>query len=195
MGPASHQTMRLSRGKHRSPEDGACVMELASMLAGEDFGDHPTSVCPVIGSFLRSYNDAIDDDRRQDLYTYASAVVGSRGSSELQNARADRLVAWIAAQRRRRWTRFGLSTRLRALAPRPLDDMLGPHAVRAMRRLDDRAHAEALALIDDLLAIGAERRAGAVVPSTGRGAIIAPSREADRLAGSARSARSAQRPV
>ena len=49
------------------------------MLAGEPFSDHPHSVCPVIGSFLRAYNDRIDDRRRQDLYAYAAAVVGSRG--------------------------------------------------------------------------------------------------------------------
>ena len=31
------------------------------MLAGEPFNDRPQSVCPVIGSFLRAYNDRIDD--------------------------------------------------------------------------------------------------------------------------------------
>ena len=67
MSPATHQTIKLSKGKHSSPESGACVMELASMLAGEQFTDHPWSVCPVVGSFLRAYNDAIDDDRRQDV--------------------------------------------------------------------------------------------------------------------------------
>ena len=36
------------------------------MLAGEPFSDQPASVCPVIGSFLRAYNDSIDDGRRQD---------------------------------------------------------------------------------------------------------------------------------
>ena len=51
----SYQTIKLSTGKHSSPEAGACVMELASMLAGEPFSDHPESVCPVIGSFLRAY--------------------------------------------------------------------------------------------------------------------------------------------
>ncbi|MBV9806078.1 MAG: hypothetical protein JO286_02790, partial [Solirubrobacterales bacterium] len=54
MSPVSYQTIKLSKGKHTSPEDGACVMELASMLSGEPFTDHPASVCPVIGSFLRS---------------------------------------------------------------------------------------------------------------------------------------------
>ncbi len=33
----NYQTVKLSRGKHSSPEYGACVMELASMLAGEPF--------------------------------------------------------------------------------------------------------------------------------------------------------------
>ena len=83
----SHQTVRLSVGKHRSPEDGACVMELASMLAGEPFSDHPSSVCPVIGSFMRAYNDSVDDEHRQDLYAYASAIVGSRAGDEVERAR------------------------------------------------------------------------------------------------------------
>src|SRR2546421_4590903 len=94
MSPVSYQTIKLSKGKHSSPEDGACVMELASMLAGEPFTDHPASVCPVIGSFLRSYNDSIDERRRQSLYDYASKVVGSRSSRRAQEARAERLTEW-----------------------------------------------------------------------------------------------------
>ena len=73
MAPISYQTITLSRGKHVSPEDGACAMELASMLAGEPFNDHPQSVCPVIGSFLRAYNDRIDDTDRLPLATLWSA--------------------------------------------------------------------------------------------------------------------------
>ena len=90
MAQVSYQTITLSKGKHDSPQDGACVMELASMLAGEPFSDHPRSVCPVIGSFLRAYNDQIDDGRRQDLYGYAAKVVGSRASQDVQHARAER---------------------------------------------------------------------------------------------------------
>ena len=77
MAQRSYQTLTLSKGKHDSPEDGACVMELASMLAGEPFSDHPESVCPVIGSFLRAYNDRIDDARRQDLYASAAAAAAA----------------------------------------------------------------------------------------------------------------------
>ena len=41
MPQVSHQTIRLAKGKHQSAEQGACVMELASMLACEPFTDHP----------------------------------------------------------------------------------------------------------------------------------------------------------
>src|SRR5207237_10059017 len=96
LSPVTHQTVRLSKGKHSSPEEGACVMELASMLAGEPFSDHPASACPVIGSFLRAYNDSVDDRRRQDMYAYAARVVGSRTGAEVQRARAERLLEWAS---------------------------------------------------------------------------------------------------
>jgi hypothetical protein len=64
-------------------------MELASMLAGEDFTDHPQAACPVIGAFLRAYNDCIDDAERQDLYAYAAKVVGTRSTFEVECPRAE----------------------------------------------------------------------------------------------------------
>ena len=86
----SHQTVRLRRGKHASPEKGVCVMELASMLAGEPFSDRPQAVCPVIGAYLRSYNDVVDDERRQDLYRYAvrGDRVGRSGRAPPPSGRA-----------------------------------------------------------------------------------------------------------
>src|SRR4051812_49691295 len=89
----SHQTVRLRRGKHASPEKGVCVMELASMLAGEPFSDRPQAVCPVIGAYLRSYNDVVDDERRQDLYRYASEAIGSAGAAPLRRPRPLPLLA------------------------------------------------------------------------------------------------------
>src|SRR2546421_11316243 len=85
---ASHQTIKLSAGRHRGPADGACVMELASMLAGEPFGDHPPSVCPVIAGFLRSYNDHVEERRRQDLYAYVARAVGTRADAATERERA-----------------------------------------------------------------------------------------------------------
>ena len=156
MSPVSYQTIKLSKGKHSGPEDGACVMELASMLAGEPFTDHPVSVCPVIGSFLRAYNDSIDDGRRQALYAYASRVVGSRGPQRTQQARADRLARWADEMYRARPARFRLSSPLRALGHlrKPPVDAIGTYAVHSVRSHTDQTHAAVLALIDELLAIG-----------------------------------------
>jgi hypothetical protein len=38
------------------------------MLAHEPFSDRADSVSSTIGAFLRTYNDGLDDVRRQDLY-------------------------------------------------------------------------------------------------------------------------------
>ena len=153
--PVSYQTIKLSRGKHSSPQDGACVMELASMLAGEPFSDNPKSVCPTIGSFLRAYNDALDDDRRQDLYAYAAKVVGSAGSAELRRARTDRLEEWGADMLRRRFRRLIRPTGMGLLARfwKPTIVRTGGCAVRAISKPSDETHAAVLTLIDELLEI------------------------------------------
>ena len=160
MSPVSYQTIKLSKGKHSSADDGACVMELASMLAGEQFTDHPASVCPVIGSFLRAYNDSIDDPRRQDLYAYASMIVGSRTSADVQRTRAEFLNAWSAQFRRNRWSRRLLPERVRNLARHrhPSLESVGTHAVHAISKHNDTSHAAVLEAIDRLLSIGAEQR-------------------------------------
>jgi hypothetical protein len=98
MSPTSFQTVRLARGRHQAPDQGVCVMELASMLAAEPFTDHPNSVCPVIAAFLRAYNDGLPDDRRQDLYAYAAKVVGTASGRRLRRARARRCLTWYASE-------------------------------------------------------------------------------------------------
>ncbi|HZV72618.1 MAG TPA: hypothetical protein VFF79_02775 [Conexibacter sp.] len=153
---ASHQTIRLSKGKHASPGEGACVMELASMLGGEPFSDRPASVCPVIAGFMRAYNDRIDDERRQDLYRYAAEVVNTRSTSEVEHARERRCLEWAEATRRQRrrplrWMGRG--------GPGSVDrrlglDAAGTFAARSIRRHGDRTHVAALALVDELIAMG-----------------------------------------
>ncbi|MFN2533759.1 MAG: hypothetical protein ABR528_00725 [Pseudonocardiaceae bacterium] len=52
----------LSRGWHRGPEDGACVMEYVSVLAGARFTDHPRCTPPALAALARLVNDRIVDD-------------------------------------------------------------------------------------------------------------------------------------
>jgi hypothetical protein len=149
----SHQTVRLSRGRHADPADGACVMELASMLAGERFTDHPRSVCRVIAAFLRTYNDSIDDRRRQDLYRCAAQVVGTRASRATERARLARLERELADLRgrdRSGW-RAWLAHVYRAVYPAKARRVFT--GLSGALRADDGGQLRALALVDDLVHI------------------------------------------
>lgn len=164
----SHQTIRLSKGKHASPSEGACVMELASMLAGEPFSDRPATVCPVVGGFLRAYNDRIDDERRQDLYRYAAEVVGTRAPADVERARERRCLEWADEMRRQRPRPLRWMGRN---APTSVDrrlglDAAGTYAARSIRRHSDRTHAAALALVDELIAMGRPTTTPIAAPRT-----------------------------
>ncbi len=160
MPPINHQTIVLGRGKHTSPEHGACVMELASLLAGETFSDHPRTVSPAIASFLRNLNDLVDDERRQSLYAYAARCVGTADTPEIELARAERLIRWgderWAARARRsladRFRRRAARER-RRVAPVPA----ARYAIGALGVVTDESHAAALRLVDELVAIRSPR--------------------------------------
>jgi hypothetical protein len=161
MSQATHQTVRLSQGKHRDPDHGACVMELSSMLADEPFSDRPRCVDPVIAGFLRTYNDGIDDRRRQDLLPLASEVVGTRAVAGVQAERARMCLRWAQTrhEHRRRGPRRLLP--LRPLLPdgRLGDDAAGTLAGRiavkdAGRRRAEGVHDDALAFVRELIAVG-----------------------------------------
>lgn len=107
MATTSHQTVRLERGRHRSPEHGACVLELASMLAGEPFSDRPRSVCPVVAAFLRTVNDELADEQRQRLYPLAARIAGSAGGWRRRGRRRRTCIRWFCE--------MSGSSRLRAL--------------------------------------------------------------------------------
>jgi hypothetical protein len=151
----NYKTIKLSKGKHHSPEDGACVMELASMLAGEPFSDRPQSVCPVIGAVLRHYNDSLDDRRRQDLYGCASQVLGTRSCSSVERERIARCAEFVSD------LRASHSRLRRALRPRRIQtgpiaesEAAGRAIVATIGRHSDRTHALMLRLIDELCDIG-----------------------------------------
>jgi len=158
----THQTVRLARGKHTTADRGACVMEVASMLAGEPFTDRPQAVCPVIASVLRAYNDASGDERRQDLYRFASDSIGTRGPRALERARMARCLETLEVLERRR-PRLLHRVRRRGRPTLPGTDAelerMSNRLVRALRRAPD-GHHRALALVDSLIAM---RAAGAPV--------------------------------
>ncbi len=151
----SHQTVRLERGGHSSPDRGMCVMELASVLAGEPFSDHPRAVCPVIASALRTYNDRVDAERRQQLIPYAAEVVGSCADREVRRLRAARCAAWAVERgvRVRPW-----QWRRRRLVAGRGAHMLGERLLCwAGAAAGSRGDDALLGLVSELVAIGRDR--------------------------------------
>jgi len=69
----------LSRGKHRSPRKGACFMEYASFLAGEQWSDHPRCTHPLLAGVARDINDHTSDAGRSRLAPLIPSVVGLNG--------------------------------------------------------------------------------------------------------------------
>ena len=86
-------TITLTYGSH-NPDSQYCVMELAAYIAEEPWSDHPQSVSPVIGAFLRNWNDSLDAKTRQMLKPYAVTVIGTRGTKKQESKRA-----WMATDR------------------------------------------------------------------------------------------------
>jgi hypothetical protein len=84
----------LSRGKHRRPRNGACVMEYASYLAGEKWSDHPECTHPLLGELARQVNDFISDDARQALVELVPDMIALTGD----DLRIDTCIALRAAR-------------------------------------------------------------------------------------------------
>lgn len=67
----------LRAGKHRRPEQGGCLMEWTSLLAGERWSDHPACTHPLLAHLARSVNDIVDDGGRADLARLVPDLVGT----------------------------------------------------------------------------------------------------------------------
>jgi hypothetical protein len=97
-GLGSVASVRLEPGRHRSPDEGVCVVELASLIGGERFTDRPRCVDPVIGAFLRCWNDGVGYADRQRLGPYASRVVNTGGYRRMSRIRRDICLSYAGAK-------------------------------------------------------------------------------------------------
>jgi hypothetical protein len=140
-------------------------MELASMLAEERFSDRPSSVCPVIGSILRVYNDNLEDGLRGDLYRYAAEAVGTRAGFAVQLRRAELALEW-ASDRHEARRRTRLRKRPRQPDPDWSPELIAEHVVGSLgRRITAEAHGAMLGLMDRLIALGIEREVVEQLPN------------------------------
>ncbi len=78
------------------------------MLAGESFTDRPGCTDPVLAAFLRAFNDRLGHARRQELFPYAAAVVGTAGDRRVTRARRRRCLRFASGH-----DHAGLAARVR----------------------------------------------------------------------------------
>ena len=91
----------LSKGAHAPGDGEACVMEYVSLLAGEEWSDHPTCTHPVLASMARTVNDRLSDDERHVLVPLIGRLFGTSGVHLTEHERqvlSVRLACWIARQ-------------------------------------------------------------------------------------------------
>jgi hypothetical protein len=67
----------LSLGTHLTPLDGACLMEVVSVAAGQRWTDAPGCTHPLLGQLARLVNDASSPDARHRLIDYVPALVSA----------------------------------------------------------------------------------------------------------------------
>lgn len=86
---------RLARGSHFEQEGEMCLMEAVSWVAGEEFSDSPDCVSPVLSAFGRTFNDALDDERRQRLVPLIPRLLNTAGSFGTDQKRGIFITNWL----------------------------------------------------------------------------------------------------
>src|SRR4051794_1834662 len=87
----------LLKGSHKSRDQGVCAMEAAAWIAGEKHSDSPGCVCPVIGAFMRSWNDTIDNDeeRNRVLKPLVPLTIGTKSTKAIEEKRSNLAYDWF----------------------------------------------------------------------------------------------------
>ena len=121
------ETITLKSGSHATREEGVCAMEAVAWLAGEPHSDAPECASPVIGAFLRSWNDALptDEGRQRLLRPLLPLVIGTRADNATELWRSYMALDWLVRVHTPAWLRLaGLDDHAEALIA--LDEITGP---------------------------------------------------------------------
>jgi len=98
-------TLTLAKGAHEA--GGAmCVMEAVAFIAGEPWSDRPACVLPVIGAFLRSWNDSLGDDDRQQLKRWIPEIVDTNAGDMVDVELSWMALDWLIRVHTPAWLRL-----------------------------------------------------------------------------------------
>jgi hypothetical protein len=129
---------QLRAGAHLAPEDGACLMEYVSVLAGTAFNDHPSCTDPTLATVARLVNDASTDAGRPQLAAFAP-LLAETGSSPDARRTAAVVRATVLAAAAAAGDDAGLRRPLRG-AERRYDRVSGTGTRAALARRLDALH-------------------------------------------------------
>jgi hypothetical protein len=123
--PADLDTLILKAGVHnRRNLDSLCLMEAVAWFAGQPHTDHPPCVSPVISGFLRSWNDAMSEDDRQQLKPLIPLVIDTAATPEIEMRQSWLALDWYCRVSTPAWLRLaGLTAEAEAIeATAPIVD-------------------------------------------------------------------------
>jgi len=149
----------LAGGAHDAASGVMCAMELVAFMERLPHSDHPECTCPAIAAYVRGLNDAMTDVDRQSLMPYLSRLVGTvspEHEQERATLAAMRAVNVFAAAA---LTAVGLDDHAEACRRAPTLPLAMTAAAAAAdagagAAAGAAAWTDALALLDDMLAVG-----------------------------------------
>lgn len=108
----------IDQGRHADVSKGMSAMEAVSYIAGERWSDHPACACPVISTFIRTWNDSLDqEDRNRLLLPLIPRLVGSRSTKQIEHRRTLMAADWLVRTHTPAWLRLaGLTAQADALS-------------------------------------------------------------------------------
>jgi hypothetical protein len=113
-------SLKLLKGNHKGPTQGACVLEAVAYIAGEEWSDHPKCACPVIAAFARRLNDRMTNEERVALVPLIPLLAGSRADQATEIRRGFMASDWA----------------VRTVLPELLDELKRPKDAAKVRALE-----------------------------------------------------------
>ncbi len=139
------EIVNLDVGAHHNFSAGACMLEAVAYVTRSPWSDHPDCVCPVLGAFLRAWNDGLPDEQRNSiLLPLIPRVINTRGSEKLAERRALMAADWLVRTHTPAWLRLaGLTDQAAALENLP--EITSMAQVPSIRGPIEAAHKDAAA--------------------------------------------------
>jgi hypothetical protein len=168
----------LHHGSHTRGSDEMCIMEAVAWVTHKDWSDHPPCVCPVLGAFMRSWNDGISDEQERTalLKPFIPKLINTKGSKKLEQRRATMAADWLIRTHTVAWLRLAKlneQANLLAALPEITDFANCPSlmpALTAVRKDAAAARAAAMAAAMDAAWDAAMAAAGAAARDAARAA-------------------------